>query len=51
MGLNYHGTTNIPHQIATNISIKNEIQSFLTVEEIEKIEKPQLKGVLTKLHS
>ena len=51
MGLNYHGTTNIPHQITTNISIKNEIQSFLTVEEIEKIEKPQLKEVLTKLHS
>ena len=50
MGLNYHGTINIPHRIAyniirnlTNIIIKNEKQSFITSEEIEIIEKPQLK--------
>ena len=48
--LNYHGTTNIPHQIATNISVKNEIQSFIISEEIEKIEKLQLKELCKKLH-
>ena len=51
MGSNYQGTNNIPHQIATNISIKNTIQSLFTPEEIEKIEKPQLKEFYAKLHT
>ena len=50
MSSNYHGTTNIPLQIATNISIKNEIRRFLTPEEVAKIDKIKLKELVEKLH-
>jgi hypothetical protein len=32
INLNYRGKTNIPLQIATNISIKNHIKNYLTNE-------------------
>ena len=48
--LNYHGTTNIEHQIAENVTIKSEIHNFLTPEQVEKIEKPELKEFYYKLH-
>ena len=51
MSSNYHGTTNIPLQIATNISIKNEIRRFLTPEEVAKIDKLKLKEIYEKFHS
>ena len=43
--LNYHGTTNIEHQIAENVTIKSEQNNFLTPEQVEKIE-ARVKGVL-----
>ena len=48
---NYHGTTNIPHQMAENVSVKHEIQSFLTPEEVAKIQKPELQELFNKLHN
>ena len=35
MNRNFQGTSNIPHQIATNISVKNLIENFLTKEVVD----------------
>ena len=51
MSSNYQGTTNIPLQIATNISIKNEIRRFLTPGEVSKFGNIKLKELYDKLHS
>ena len=49
MNLNYQGTTNIPFQIATNISIKNHIKNYLS-KEFSNFQRTELKELYQKLH-
>ena len=41
----------IPFQIASNITIKNAIQRYLTHEEVQKFEKSQFKEFYERLHA
>jgi hypothetical protein len=45
----FHGTTNIPYQIAKNINLKRQIYEYLTLDEIDKIENVDLRAFYTKI--
>ena len=47
----FSDTINIPHQIATNITIKRQLYEELTIEELNKIENLELRSFYLKIRS